>query len=236
MQHLVRYRKEGSPLMSRIDGSHGGYVDLKEVQLPTPMIPQAVKALAKYAVKGKLCAFGNPIYDFVTEGRQVWPKYSSCGDLPQFILWALGCRDEHIVNRDAVGSGWEIGQNLSKLVYGTKKHFVWAQHNDSRAPAVGDMLYVSMPEHVSIVIDWNVTAMTAVTCDYGQWDYKLGSCGKLKTHKLVCTRDGHTLVDNRTLQGWLDFTNIPFSARALVPEDFSLPEVPPPLKSKTSKL
>jgi len=221
--------------MARIDGPHGGYVDLKEVQLPTPMVSLAAKALAKYAVKGKLCAFGDPIYDFVTEGRQVWPKYSSCGDLPQFILWALGCKDESIVNRDVVGSGWEIGQNLSKLVYGTKKHFVWARHNDSRSPSMGNMLYVSMPEHVSIVIDWNATTMMAVTCDYGQWDYKLGSCGKLKTHKLVRTSEGHILVDARTLRGWVDFTSIPLSVRALVPEDFSLPEVSSPPKLKTSK-
>lgn len=60
----------------------------------------------------------DPVYQFVTEGRDVGAmqkKYSSCGDLAHWLYWTMGVRLPW-VNREPNG-GWRVGQNVSLLAW-----------------------------------------------------------------------------------------------------------------------
>lgn len=153
--------------------------------------------------------FGDPIFNAVTEGRQRWKGYSACGDLCQYVLRELGLRDERIVNRDDDDGvvPWQIGKNLSKLVFGSGSAFVWAYGN--RRPKPGDILYMSKSEHVAVLESLDETGGRITTFDYGLWDPATGkAAGKRRTSPFAVT--GTTLtIGTRPLHGWLDLARLP---------------------------
>lgn len=170
----------------------------------------AATLIARYACnadEGRV--LGDPVFEEVTEGRNHWPKYSACGDLPQFMLMKLGLRDERIVNRSDDGGTqpWSIGQNLSKLVYRTGKAFVWT--TITKRPKPGDVLYVALPEHVCVLDRLDETAGTVSTFDYGLFDAKKGKPAGRRCVSRFRVQGKQLLVGNRILRGWLDIARIP---------------------------
>lgn len=175
--------------------------------------------IARYACDGdKGRVFGDPVFDAVTEGRQKWKGYSACGDLPTFVLRELGVRDERVLNRDDDEGvvPWQIGKNLSKLVFGSGSAFVWA--SGTKRPQPGDILYMSKPEHVAVLEELDEPAGKISTFDYGQWDYQAGkAAGKRKVSTFAV--QGRTLkVGKRTLRGWLDLARLPGLSVPATPE------------------
>lgn len=152
---------------------------------------------------------GDPVFDEVTEHRAGWPGYSACGDLPHWMLDHLGFDDERIVNRSDDGGvvPWKVGVNLSRLVFGTGRAFVWATR--SLRPKRGDVLYVTSPEHVCVLDDLDEAAGTITTFDYGQWDAKVGKPSGRRRTSTFRSRWGQLLVGQRVLRGWLDLSRLP---------------------------
>lgn len=171
---------------------------------------KAAVAIASHACGGSQGrVLGDPVFEEVTEGRARWPKYSACGDLPQYMLARLGLRDERILNRtdDGGAQPWSIGQNLSKLVFRSGKAFVWA--SVKLRPKPGDVLYVAEPEHVCVLETLDESAGTIATFDYGKFDSKLGKPAGRRCVSRFWLQGTKLLVGNRILRGWLDIAQLP---------------------------
>lgn len=183
--------------------------------------------IARYACDGeKGRVHGDPVFDAVTEGRQKWKGYSACGDLAQYMLRELGYRDERLLNRDDDGGvlPWKMGANLSKLVFNPIGAFVWA--GGAKRPKPGDVLYMSVPEHVGVLEELDEAAGRIVTLDYGQWDYSVvKAAGKRLVNQFRV--DGRTLkIGKRTLHGWLDLARLPGLIAPATPEPKLCPTCP----------
>ncbi len=167
-------------------------------------------AIACYACDGdEGRCLGDPVFEEVTEGRNHWPKYSACGDLPLFMLMRLGLRDERILNRSDDGGtqAWRVGQNLSMLVFHTRAAFVWS--TITKRPKPGDVLYMAMPEHVCVLESLDENGGKIATFDYGLWDAKKGKSASRRRVSRFRVQGKHLLVGNRILRGWLDIARIP---------------------------
>jgi hypothetical protein len=111
-------------------------------------------------------ARGQPINNAVAEDRD-YGRYSSCGDLIHAVLYAIGCRDSDIVNRNECG-GWEVGKNLSKLFFGPLlKEVVIRPKRGELKP--GDILLYDGDRSSAHACFYLATrGMRIVTADYGQ--------------------------------------------------------------------
>src|SRR5260221_4286305 len=90
---------------------------------------KVIVANAEYAVNSNNGRTeDDPVFKEVTENRQNFNGYSSCGDLIQWTLRRIGLRDEKIINRDddEGNAAWKIGVNISRLVFSTGNSFVHA--------------------------------------------------------------------------------------------------------------
>ena len=166
--------------------------------------------IACYACDGdRGRVYGDPVFEAVTEGRQKWKGYSACGDLCQYVLRELGLRDERILNRDDDGGvvPWQIGKNLSKLVFGSGSAFVWAY--GSRRPKPGDIVYLSKPEHVAVLEQLDESAGRIVTFNYGLWDAAAGKAAGGRRTSTFAVKGTSLAIGKRTLHGWLDLARLP---------------------------
>lgn len=190
---------------------------------------RASVAIARFAVDADGPGYrklGDPIFEMITEGRAHAPGYYSCGDLGAFTAFAVGCRDERIINRSTDGGDlpWAVGQNLGHLVFGSGTLF---DHTPGDVPPLGAILYVTSPEHVCILESWQPEIGLCTTLDYGQFDRKIGVCGQRKQKSLA--RVGKEwIVGGRVLKGFLDVALLPLDAAAIVPESFEGGEDLPP--------
>jgi hypothetical protein len=166
--------------------------------------------IARYACNGdEGRVLGDPVFEQVTEGRNRWKGYSSCGDLPHFVLKELGLRDEHILNRndDDGVVPWKMGVNLARLVFSSGQAFRWARGSDRPRP--GDILYMSAPEHVCVLESLDEQAGRITTFDYGQWDKKRGKPAGKRVSRRFGVAGRVLKVGRRTLHGWLDISRLP---------------------------
>ncbi len=77
-------------------------------------LQEAARAFCERACGGADgVAVRSPVYIETTEGRDPGPDYSSCGDLPHAMLFALGCRAAWL-NRKA-HLGFRYGKNIARL-------------------------------------------------------------------------------------------------------------------------
>lgn len=163
---------------------------------------------------------GDPVHEEVTEGRRKANEerrargspevaYSSCGDLPHWMLDRLGCTDERLVNRtdDGGQTPWKIGANLTRIV--NAPGFVRA--GGRRTPQPGDVLFLMnrFGGHVCVLVSWSSTHCT--TDDYGQ------PYARRRTHPVVADGEGYR-VGGAPLVGWLDLDGVPFEGPAKLPE------------------
>jgi hypothetical protein len=199
-----------------------------EIHLPTLRL--AARALTLFAVNGKKGrAPPDLVHEWVTEGRRTqWERafargdkwavdmvpYSSCGDLPHWLLMLLGCRDELVVNRGDDGGvvDWKPGPNISRLVL--SKFYV-----TEGEPEDGDPLHVQYPDHMCVLTD-KVSAGKWLTGDYG------GPYANLMPCPVSRGSGGTKVVRGRALKGWVSLSKMldlnAFTQSAWVPDDFPL--------------
>lgn len=132
----------------------------------------------------------DPVYQTVTEGRDVPPfrkSYSSCGDLAHWLLFRLGSRLD-LINRKE-HRGFRIGLNVSKLAFSSLAE----DAADDDVYEAGDILIIwSKPDatdaHVMVVLAHRDN--TLISGEYGQ------PGGAIRTH--VMTRPRR--IGNRKIQ------------------------------------
>lgn len=89
---------------------------------------------------------GDATHELITEGRKRG-DYSSCGDLPNALLFALGLRQSHYVNR-AENKSYKVGWNVAKLTF-----LADALRNYARKPIGPADIAALKPGDITIV--WN---------------------------------------------------------------------------------
>ena len=192
--------------MAELDVIRRGAVALAEYACARPGAPRRER--------GKL----DPVYVAVTEGRDRrsnWKHYSSCGDLPHWMLWCLGCHAPWI-NRSAAPNGWRVGQNISLLA--------------ARGALPGDAWE---PEPGDVFLIWNSpTGTDAHACVWlGGGDVaNYGAGGMCDTEfpganitRPTLTHDGRGWVlGKRKVQRHISLARVPFSAPAELPDGLEL--------------
>jgi hypothetical protein len=159
---------------------------------------------------------GSSQFEEVTQGRNAWSGYSACGDLWNFVLWRMGCRDPSIVNRaePTAGLTWHVTENLSRPIAGAQKIGAWVPFAPGRVPNVGDLVligkYPAEVEHA--LVHLGVEGGKWVSGDYGQVDDK-----GLPSSKTVAREQVGNKLGSRTLVGWIDVNKIPTQASANLP-------------------
>lgn len=110
----------------------------------------------------------DPIAQAITEGRNSMPRYSSCGDVPNWLWYRLGVRLPWI-NRTENGL-WHVGMNLQHVFYPPAP---------ARAALVSDIYYAgdallvwSKPDgtdaHAIVVVEHDPGARVLCTVEGGQ--------------------------------------------------------------------
>lgn len=198
------------------------------VAIDRVLLRRAAKALAEFATNGSVGrSLGDPVHEWITEGRRseyeralkqgaAWAKnmpagYSSCGDLPHWMLMCLGCRDERYVNRSDDGGDvpWRSGVNIARLrsLPAYRSPFVY----DGQP---GDIMHVASPDHVAVIRRASYMTREIESHDYGQ------PYAAMKLHTLLRRSETQILVGARVLQGVIDIGAISYVESAIVPNDF----------------
>lgn len=192
------------------------------------LLRQAAKALALFATNRSVGrSIGDPVHEWITEGRRseyeralkqgaAWARnmsagYSSCGDLPHWLLMCLGCRDERYVNRTDDGGDvpWKSGVNISRLC-----SLPSYRNPNEYDPLPGDIIHVASPDHVAVTIRASYMTREIESADYGQ------PYAAMKLHTLLRRSETQILVGARTLRGVVDISAVRFAESAIVPNDF----------------
>lgn len=152
--------------------------------------------------KGRLVT--DPVVEAVTEGRCSVPSYSSCGDLPNYMLFRLGCRAPAI-NRKESGHPWRVGKNFD--IYWSPKPARNPIHGETYQ--CGDCLCIwktGNDAHALVVIEHTPGDRVLLTAEYGQkWqgEQKLGQAihpdARLCVHQ-YSERDGVIWIGSRAVQ------------------------------------
>jgi hypothetical protein len=148
---------------------------------------------------------------------------TTCGYLPAWMLWRLGCRDPRLVNRSEPSAGlvYTVGRNISAIVNGGTALGAWRLYQAGRAePAPGDILYFGVVsptggisrEHVAVLKSFpSGGAGSLVTYDLGHSVQPEGS-ESLRT--LAVNGDVQFLGSTRKLVGFVSLFAVPFTAEA----------------------
>jgi len=200
------------------------------------MVRRASIAIASYFCNGDQgWVVGDPIFEYVTEGRQsshnklyaqgkVKFPYFSCGDLVHTVLVFLGVRDEHLINRNMDGGvhPWEPQQNILR----PQQHKSWHVF-DSRSVYeggswfdVGDPFMTCCDPHVAIFedIDFNKGELTSY--DYGQVSAK-GQAQGIRKHRTVHMEGNRLMIGNKHVVGYVSLADVDLETSAIVPDDFN---------------
>jgi len=179
----------------------------------------------------------DPIFEEITEHRQTFDGYSSCGDLIHWSLRRAGLRDEKILNRtdDDGTHPWQVSVNISRLVYGTGASYEAWKVGTPFNGQPGDMgLIGDTPATTHVFIITDLTPQQQLTSyDYGQFfNGKHG--GKKVVRHVVPGGAGRIQVVASTYPGrpWMGRLNIAkvlkpyFDSNQLmpaeVPDDFPI--------------
>ncbi len=197
------------------------------------IVREAALVLSDYAVNGGSGALvGDPVHEEVTEGRTLGSirrrqagskevSYSSCGDLPHWLEFRLGYRDERHLNRDGDGGShrWSFGRRNNITMLSDDPAVVKASKGSPLRPEPGDILFVmnSFGGHVCILRAWEenrdvIEPMgVVVTDDYGQPDGQ-------RRYKNFARRGGVWYLGHNPLLWWVDITKLRFTESAVLPD------------------
>jgi len=152
--------------MSKFIGLHDDHGQFDE-----QLLRKVIVENAKFACNGDIGRVEkDPIFEEVTEKRQTFDAYSSCGDLIHWSLRRAGLRDEKILNRtdDDGKTPWQVCVNISRLDGPNVSFFHWKAGNpfDGQPGDMG-MIGDGGETHVFIIAD--VTGDQVTSYDYGQF-------------------------------------------------------------------
>ncbi|WP_425148721.1 DUF2272 domain-containing protein [Deinococcus sp.] len=147
---------------------------------------------------------------------------TTCGFLPHWLLWRLGCGDLEIVNRSGTGdSRYRPAQNLSRLWSQGQFPFVSAlsgQLQRGQRPESGDIVLLrrwpdgdSRSEHALIFLEERLEARGRVvwrSADAGQRQGGREAARFRERELTLHAQVGH--LDERTVLGWLPLGNLTF--------------------------
>ena len=156
-----------------------------DLTLSRSLIRKAAIALANWACNGSIGRIkGDPVFEMITEGRQKsWMSngkettYSSCGDLPHFVIWNLAGKPDpgsipigdqlRVVNRHEA-FGYQVGKNISLLSNVASRNTIQTSL-PNLVPLPGSILLMGSGgnEHVCIVNTYTESELTSF--DYGQF-------------------------------------------------------------------
>lgn len=158
---------------------------------------------------------GSPQFEEVTQGRNSWAGYSACGDLWNFVLYRMGCRDPAIVNRNAPPElKWRVTENLSRPIAGAQAAGAWVPFKPGLVPQVGDLVligkYPNELEHA--LVHLGAQGSKWLSGDYGQVD----ASGQPSSKTVLRDQVGDKL-GSRALIGWINIDKIPRQAGASLP-------------------
>jgi hypothetical protein len=194
------------------------------------ILRETALALAAYATaQGAGRDAGDTVFERITEGRlsgnmarrkKGSPEvpYSCCGDLAHWMLFALGCRDERLVNRDTDGgeTPWAMGANITRL----GGSGLVQKAGPGLRPKPGDILFLDQHGgHVCVLRSWDEGDLiiepygTVMTEDYGQ------PMGRRRTRKLTSVR-GALFLDGAPLRWWLPLDRVRLTESALCPPGY----------------
>lgn len=181
--------------------------------------------------------FGNgrdeddPVYQTVTEGRDVPPfrkSYSSCGDLAHWLLFRLGSRLD-LINRKE-HKGFKIGRNVSKLAFSSLAE----NAADDDVYEAGDILIIwsksdATDAHVMVVLAHR--DKTLISGEYGQPGGAIRThvmkkprrIGKRTIHKVLRLRRVLEASENSSKLQEPDLTALPLAQAYLIEHQAQLP-------------
>jgi len=144
---------------------------------------------------------------------------TTCGYLPAWMLWRLGCRNNAIVNRSEPDDGlaYTIAGNMTAVVTGGKVTGAWRLYvPGGPPPQAGDILYFNAGgahEHVAICVSFPEGGVgDLVTFDMG---HSMQPEGSLTTRHIAANGDVTFLGGSvRRLVGIDDLALIPMTAPA----------------------
>jgi hypothetical protein len=186
---------------------------------PVLLTPDTVRDFALKLVTGYV-----PFDDGDAKYAEVCKDYgnvgTTCGYLPQWMMWRLGVRDPKIINRTDPASGLRYtgGANISKIWQGSKYPFV-DYHPGGPLPEVCDIGYVSngppLTEHVFVIL------AVAPPGPDGSIVLTVAEAGQTNTAGKQCARIHHPVLNHRQLGsrnliGVLSLKNLTYSAPALL--------------------
>lgn len=178
-----------------------------------PVLRQYAAYLAHSYVPSTL---SDPRFEEVTQGRAHAAGYSSCGDLCHWLLWRLGCRIEHFVNRDEPDAGfrWASGKNVAYLgPYGLGPRLgCWTHFRLGQVPQPGDLVLVGdmakgEVEHLFVLLEVSPDGLVWYSADFGQSCVVKNvfvPCSKLQSRTLKGDK-----LDGRTVLGWSNLAAVP---------------------------
>lgn len=183
---------------------------------------------------------GDDVFEFVTERRQsqtnkarknnpnIYPYYS-CGDLAHYGLYAVGCRNEKLVNQTKDGGEipWISGVNISRL--SGSDAFVAA--SKSEMPSQGDIIVLvgrePRSEHACVLCSitkrpGSDDTYDITTADYGQKLKRNGEIvdGGILRNQVARWFGGRLVVGSKYVVGFVDLSKVSFSESAIVPDDY----------------
>lgn len=136
---------------------------------------------------------------------------TTCGYLPHWLIWRLGCRTKSLVNRTDADNGltYVIGKNIARLRWNP----LFKVYNGS-TPLPGDIVYISAgtpnSEHVFCFLSEDNGTWTSA--DAGQRNPVTGKqCAIIRQRTLSkgCLIDSY---ETRRIQGWLPLDSLDLTA------------------------
>lgn len=150
---------------------------------------------------------------------------TTCGYLPGFLWYRLGCRDNRLVNRSEPQDGltYHNAQNIACVVNGGKAVGAWRDYHPGQAPPEpGDVLYfqdalfisgasTNPREHVAMCVAFDAASGSLTTYDLG---HSPDPEGNLVTRQMNADGSIAFMGSTRKIVGIVDLTLVPMSAPA----------------------
>lgn len=143
----------------------------------------------------------------VCQGRLHSRGHTPSPELPNWLLWKMGCRDSRILSRDIpeLNISWHP-EALQKISSGARRVSSWVQWEFDTQPEPGDILHLGRPswgevEHVCVFINGNQNEWT--TADMLPCERKGSIEAKIVTRKVKgVTIVGYSGVQKH-INGWI---------------------------------
>ncbi|GMA15727.1 DUF2272 domain-containing protein [Deinococcus metallilatus] len=192
---------------------------------PVPEVRRDALALLRAHVPSTA---GDGVFDVIAKDygaaclRHPVPRCgTTCGFLPHWLLWRLGCQDREIVNRaEPGGYVYRPGQNIRRLWNLGQLPFVSALNGELAAgqrPGPGDIVFIrgadNRSEHVCVFLEEVQRAGRTFwrSADAGQREGGL-ECARERERELVLGPRTASLRggQDRTVIGWLSLAHLNF--------------------------